>query len=112
MIEINIEKEFESQDVKTSYELDFNKTNIYRIAFKDGYYVTISDTITHNDNDDNIEACLFSIDNEKLSVNWPNSRIDEVPYRLYNWFMNLEKIGDNKFNLIFERGIPMAGGFF
>lgn len=108
---INVGCEFEQQDVKSEYLLDFKKTTKYKILFTDGYYVNITDKTEHIDNDDEVEANLYTPDNMKKSTNWVNSRIDEVQYILYNWFMNLELKDDNVYLLSFTRGRPVGGGF-
>lgn len=109
---IKIQKEFEQQDAETIYELDFNKTNKYKITFTDGYYVVISDKVEHVENDDEVEAILYNSNDEKKSYNWANSRVDEVQYHVYNWFMELSlKNESNVYSLAFRRGRPVGGGF-
>lgn len=113
MTEIIINKAFEEQDIKTIYKIDFDGQDNVKLVFSDGYYVIISDNVTHNDNHDTVEVCLYSPENEVKLINWVSCQIDEAPFRLYNWHMNLENSEtDNIFNLIFERGISMGGGFF
>jgi len=108
---IRIDSEFEKQPTTTVYNLDFNLHNVYEIIFSDKYYVVISDKTTHIDNEDDVEAILYSPENEIKSYNWVNSRIDQVQYILYNWFMNLESGENNIYFLTFERGRSVGGGF-
>ena len=109
---IKIKKKFEQQDKITEYVLDFNKTNKYKIIFGDGYFVTITDKIEHILNDDEVEAVLFTPEKIKKSQHWVSAKPDEVQYELYNWFMHLRLKNDsNVYSLVFERGIPVGGGF-
>lgn len=110
-IVIKIDNDFEKQNKHNVYELDFSKSNYYRIEFTDGYYVDIIDKVTHVENDDLVEAILYTKNNEPKSYNWANSRADEVQYILYNWIMNLTIHKNNIYQLIFERGKEVGGGF-
>ena len=108
---IRIDCNFEQQNVEAIYNLDFNLYNVYEIIFKDNYCAVISDKTTHIENDDAVEAILYSPEHEIKSYNWVNSRIDEVQYILYNWFMNLELSENNIYFLSFKRGRSVGGGF-
>ena len=104
--------DFERQDKLSEYILDFNKTNKFKITFKDGYYVMITDKTEHILNDDDVEAVLFTPDKTKKSQNWVTAKPDEVQYTLYNWFMHLRLTNEsNVYSLVFERGRPVGGGF-
>lgn len=118
MVESTIIKagcEFEQQGLKNEFRLDFDATTSYTITFDDGYYVRVTDKTEHIANDDEIEAVLYTPNHKKKSQNWHNSRIDEVEYKLYNWFMNIKHIslteGNNLYLLTFERGKQVGGGF-
>ena len=108
---IKIDCEFEKQGKESKFELDFKKTNKFKILYTDGYYVIVTDKVTHKDNDDAVEAVLYDANNTIKSYNWANSRVDEVQYYVYNWLMNLESTDNNVYILTFKRGREVGGGF-
>jgi len=107
---ISIDKEFEKQDTLSEFRLDFKKTNNYKINFKDGYYVVISDHTEHILNDDKVEAVLYTSDNKKKLINWASSKADEAQFIKYNWFMQLKLLKNNIYSLTFYRGRTVGGG--
>ena len=108
---LKIKKDFEKQDSLTHYELDFNKTNKYKITFTDGYYVTITDKTEHILNDEEVEANLFTPEKIKKSTHWVGHKPDEAQYTQYNWFMHLRLTNEsNVYSLVFERGRRVGGG--
>ena len=104
--------DFEKQSIENIYNFDLNITDRYKLLFTDGYYVEITDKVTHIKNDENVEVIAYNKDKKLLLHTWANdAEVHSASFLIWVWSMELIINENNIYTLIIKRGEPVGGGF-